>query len=467
MELLTPSLLAPPALALLLVALALVGRRRVDDHPLCRRCGFDLTGAPAGSGRCAECGADLAARRAVRIGHRRRRRGVLLAGSVLLLAAGAPLAMTTAGRLNEVDWARHKPGSWLVREAKGSDAAARDAALAELLRRIDARTIADGGLQALVEHALARQADLTRPWLHTWGRVVERGRATGRVSDEQWSRYLTQAIGPDTVTLTGDDPNQERVVYQITGDHMRLGDGCPDVLVAVRVAEIADWSGLEPGWAGVRPVIFPLHGGGWHVVRYADGAVLAGLPSQDGIAEVRLPIRADFFEVNGPVTRTVIDAAFGLSPKGEPADETTAPASHYHRGTRVFQAATACMPYPSNGRPLRFSPAVTRVHLDPEGRLSAGIAFREPLGDVTFDVFALRGEREHLLGRVTLSAGDRRRTVAGAVPGVAVGDRLRFLFRSPGRLGMVKSGEVVVARRADTPVDRDGAPLTPRGGSVR
>jgi ribosomal protein L37E len=44
---------------------------RLDDHPLCRRCGYDLYGAPAGTTTCTECGADLARPRAMKIGHRR------------------------------------------------------------------------------------------------------------------------------------------------------------------------------------------------------------------------------------------------------------------------------------------------------------------------------------------------------------------------------------------------------------
>jgi ribosomal protein L37E len=35
------------------------GRRVGDDHPFCRRCGFDLFGLPPGRDVCTECGADL------------------------------------------------------------------------------------------------------------------------------------------------------------------------------------------------------------------------------------------------------------------------------------------------------------------------------------------------------------------------------------------------------------------------
>ena len=63
--------------------------RRVNDHPICRRCGFDLFGKPAESTVCSECGADLGQRRAVQVGQRGRDGRVLaLAVPVLVLSLG-------------------------------------------------------------------------------------------------------------------------------------------------------------------------------------------------------------------------------------------------------------------------------------------------------------------------------------------------------------------------------------------
>ena len=73
------SLIFLPLLMLLAGAVLLViglRGRRVGDHPVCRRCGFDLFGNPAAA-RCPECGADLGVSGAVRTGHLRRRRGAL------------------------------------------------------------------------------------------------------------------------------------------------------------------------------------------------------------------------------------------------------------------------------------------------------------------------------------------------------------------------------------------------------
>src|SRR3954471_21620248 len=81
--------------------------RRVDDHPVCRKCGFDLFGRPAGAAAvCAECGADLSRRRAMRVGNRVRRRRLMALAIPLLLAAGGWLGLLGWGTARHTDWNR-------------------------------------------------------------------------------------------------------------------------------------------------------------------------------------------------------------------------------------------------------------------------------------------------------------------------------------------------------------------------
>src|SRR5687767_3050429 len=61
--------------------------RRVNDHPACRRCGYDLSGSLPGSHRCPECGSNLFQRRATRHGVRVRRSGLATASILLLVAS--------------------------------------------------------------------------------------------------------------------------------------------------------------------------------------------------------------------------------------------------------------------------------------------------------------------------------------------------------------------------------------------
>ena len=166
--------------------------RRVGDHPTCRRCGFDLFGRPQGSAACPECGADLAARRAIVTGTRARR-PLMLAGGVLLVVAGGAWLGVDVYRDVKRDPQGAKPAWWLTHEVGSANAARRDAALAELVRRVEAGRLSGRRASAVTERILARQADAAYPWSTTLGDWVERARAAGKVPEEQWNRYLRQA----------------------------------------------------------------------------------------------------------------------------------------------------------------------------------------------------------------------------------------------------------------------------------
>ena len=82
-----------------LLAVGLRGRR-VNDHPVCRRCKFDLVGLYPDAGRCPECGAPLSGR-AVRRGVRMYRPLLAGTGGALCLLGvaigGAGLVVTAEG----------------------------------------------------------------------------------------------------------------------------------------------------------------------------------------------------------------------------------------------------------------------------------------------------------------------------------------------------------------------------------
>ena len=86
---------AAAAVGIALLAAGLRGRR-VDDHPLCRRCRFDLTGKPAESTRCSECGAPIDRPNAVRVGHRQHRPRAVAYGAAVLLPVTAFSALTAS-----------------------------------------------------------------------------------------------------------------------------------------------------------------------------------------------------------------------------------------------------------------------------------------------------------------------------------------------------------------------------------
>jgi hypothetical protein len=184
-------LLALPIFGLVAAtALLIVGLRgrRVDDHPLCRRCGFDLVGLPRESIVCSECGASLHHARAIRTGHRVRRAGMILLSLGLLFPSLLWIGIVAYVTAADVNWMSRKPVWLLLRDAETDGAA-----LAELLTRLNNQKVSATNVDAVVAKALAMQADQTRMWNGLWGDLVQQGRLAGLVKEADWMRFVQQA----------------------------------------------------------------------------------------------------------------------------------------------------------------------------------------------------------------------------------------------------------------------------------
>ena len=177
-----------------LAALFGVRGRRVNDHPVCRRCGFDLIGLYPGAELCPECGGSLAVGRAVRIGARRRRRGLIGVGVVLCVLGVVVASVGVWGTTTGFDWNTIKPVWMLAREGSGMDDAKAALALQEVLRREDAGTLRDSQRASLAERALAYQADASRPWRVEWGDLIERLKLAGALAPGQWDGYARHSV---------------------------------------------------------------------------------------------------------------------------------------------------------------------------------------------------------------------------------------------------------------------------------
>jgi hypothetical protein len=164
----------------------------IDDHPLCRRCGFDLVGLPDDASICSQCGADANADDGVIVGHRRRNYPLIVGGIVPILIAAAVLAGFIISVSTNVPWIRYQP-FWYLRRQAVSSTPKPDPASAEILRRIQSRELSDAQLTSLIDQTLSIQANPDQTWNSQWGDWIESARATGKVSDEQWVKYLRAA----------------------------------------------------------------------------------------------------------------------------------------------------------------------------------------------------------------------------------------------------------------------------------
>ena len=195
--------------------------RRINDHPICRQCRFDLAGIFPAVTTCPECGTDLAPDKAVCRGARRKRRGPLLIGLVLLLASAGVAGTLVWSWGTNFNWNTIKPVWMLLREARSSGAVG-GAAVDELRRRIDEDLVGDATLERLVRRAFEVQQSDSSAWHPAWGDIVEVGFGQGLLTGEQQQAYWERAISVSLATRARWDPTKPtRVGFYLNGT--RLG----------------------------------------------------------------------------------------------------------------------------------------------------------------------------------------------------------------------------------------------------
>jgi len=176
------------------VALAGWRGRRVNDHPLCRWCRFDLEGVYPGATLCPECGAGLNRARAIRRGARRRVWGAVALGVVLALASGLVVGTIVFATLTRSNLNEYKPAALLLWEGRHLGDESSQAAATEFARRLKADRLSPRRTRQAVELALDLQGDLERAWSTTWGDIVEAAHRKGVVDEDRFARYLRNAF---------------------------------------------------------------------------------------------------------------------------------------------------------------------------------------------------------------------------------------------------------------------------------
>lgn len=168
--------------------------RRVNRHPSCRGCGFDLSGTLPDGVTCPECGAGLKRDSAVRIGQRRRMWSVASIGAVLILLPLSGICVTVYAVLTGADIHSYKPTGILLWEAKGDNAQTLAAVAKEFSKRRQAGKLDSATIGRVVDTALAIQGDPDRPWSEDWGDFIEMVNLDGDVTDEQMQRFRNQCV---------------------------------------------------------------------------------------------------------------------------------------------------------------------------------------------------------------------------------------------------------------------------------
>jgi len=174
---------------------ALIGwrGRRIDDHPFCRRCGYDLVAGDQVA-NCPECGSDVTSPGAVRIGHRQRRPWMIGVGLIALVLAGGSAGIVARLQAIGFDWNTIKPLGMLRREADSGDPTVFAGAQEEILGRLQAGRLAQSQIDSIIDESLALQSDADAAWFVWRGDFIEEAWLRRRTGDETLKRYLQAAI---------------------------------------------------------------------------------------------------------------------------------------------------------------------------------------------------------------------------------------------------------------------------------
>lgn len=202
----------PDLITILFIGLAALGivlllrgwrGKRVDNHPWCRKCRFDLNGVWPGAAKCPECGVNLERIDAVELGQRHRRPILAGLGIVMLLCCAGWLGLGVWRAAGLIRWADYKPDWWLVREACSGDAETSQIATAALWNRIKDHTVSDAHIAQLTEHALAVQGDEDTPWNIIMGEIILNAWIDGSLTPDQALQFAQRAV---TFTLDPGGP---------------------------------------------------------------------------------------------------------------------------------------------------------------------------------------------------------------------------------------------------------------------
>ena len=180
----------------LAVTLILSGRRGrfVNDHPICRTCGFDLFNLPDEQKVCPECGADVKKPGAVVPGRREPHVGRLYCGYALAMLVMLGFGWTCYRVFSDDQSIGLLPDFLVALEARHASASTQVRAWRELKRRASAGGLSESSIATLLATALDLQSDAAKRWMPEVGDFVETARKQKRVDDESWKRYARQAV---------------------------------------------------------------------------------------------------------------------------------------------------------------------------------------------------------------------------------------------------------------------------------
>jgi predicted RNA-binding Zn-ribbon protein involved in translation (DUF1610 family) len=139
-----------------LIAFVARGWRKVDDHPYCRACGFDLMGRVPAPSSCPQCGAALSEPKSIRIGQNEPSRALQFLGLLLMVPLLGFVGLLVAS-WNGVNLEQYVPTPMLVSQLSSDNFDTYQTAFKEVTRRKHENKLTDENYRSLVQAALKEQ----------------------------------------------------------------------------------------------------------------------------------------------------------------------------------------------------------------------------------------------------------------------------------------------------------------------
>lgn len=363
------SIILPIVLILLGIELIWVGfwPRRKGDAPHCRGCGYALVGNE--SGACPECGREWTDTTVLR-GERHRRKGIGIAGSLLLLLG---LAIGGGLRLIDIDWYRYLPESLVVKDAGSSNSTIATRAWNELVRRRTIAPLAESTESKLTELALKEQAAAAPgPMLQPMVEFLAARYLDKKLTDQQADQFFLNSVNPSLHTrdeIAAGDVIPIQVAYRGRGpsNGWSYQMSTVDVIVGSKTIHM----GGSMGGSGL--------GASGSSTTYAPGVPPGEYPLE---AHVRIQIfRGMLGSGTNPVWTKDLTLKSTLKVVPKKASEMV-----------------KLIDKPELVDQIKKSLRVEQFNKNPDGRYELGVHLEKPPMNVAFSVFAKVGDKEFLMG---------------------------------------------------------------------
>ena len=197
--------------------------KRLNDHPVCRNCHYDLSGLPKASPCCPECGHDITEPGHVQINRRLREPQRIWTGIGMLVLALALLIPSTVMLLDGYRWLNYTP-TWFLRLQTNNDTQLNWIAWLHLYSRCKSHKLTANQMSTVIDDALILQRDLDRRWTPQAGTLLELTRSIGSLSDADWLTYRKTAMEQSTrLVVRSPVAHGQRIAYKLTyGEDIRL-----------------------------------------------------------------------------------------------------------------------------------------------------------------------------------------------------------------------------------------------------